>query len=49
MVGALVLAGEGSLTEEALKMILTSGDRSQAPAPAPAWGLTLTAVEYPDT
>ncbi|MFO8043778.1 MAG: tRNA pseudouridine(38-40) synthase TruA [Alkalispirochaeta sp.] len=46
MVGALVLAGERSLTPESLRAILASGDRSQAPAPAPAWGLTLMEVGY---
>ncbi|MDA3947625.1 MAG: tRNA pseudouridine(38-40) synthase TruA [Spirochaeta sp.] len=48
MVGALVLSGEGALTADTLHAILASGDRSRAPAPAPAWGLTLTSVEYPD-
>jgi tRNA pseudouridine38-40 synthase len=46
MVGALVSAGEGSLTSAQLGSILESGDRSRAPAPAPAWGLALTSVEY---
>ncbi len=46
MVGALAPCGEGSLTNAELQAILRSGDRSRAPAPAPAWGLTLTAVEY---
>ncbi len=46
MVGALVLAGEGTLTPEALRTILVSADRSRAPGPAPAWGLTLVSVEY---
>lgn len=48
MVGALVLSGEGTLTADALQTILASKDRSLAPAPAPAWGLTLTSVEYED-
>jgi tRNA pseudouridine38-40 synthase len=48
MVGALILAGEGTLTADTLHAILASGDRSRAPAPAPAWGLTLMSVEYPD-
>jgi tRNA pseudouridine38-40 synthase len=46
MVGALVLAGEGSLAAGELAETLTSGDRSRAPAPAPAWGLTLVEVRY---
>ncbi len=46
MVGALVLAGEGAVTPDTLKNILASGDRSRAPAPAPAWGLTLSSVEF---
>ncbi|MEX2444874.1 MAG: tRNA pseudouridine(38-40) synthase TruA [Alkalispirochaeta sp.] len=46
MVGALVQTGEGKQTADELQVILESGDRSRAPAPAPAWGLTLTSVEY---
>jgi tRNA pseudouridine38-40 synthase len=46
MVGALVLAGEKKLTPDALQDILISGDRSRAPAPTPAWGLTLMSVEF---
>ncbi|MFW5827643.1 MAG: tRNA pseudouridine(38-40) synthase TruA [Alkalispirochaeta sp.] len=46
MVGALVLCGEGSLSTDELQSILRSGDRSRAPAPAPAWGLTLISVDY---
>jgi tRNA pseudouridine38-40 synthase len=45
MVGALVEVGAGRLTSEDVQRILASGDRSQAPAPAPACGLTLLSVE----
>ncbi len=46
MVGAIVQAGSGELTPDTLQEILVSGDRSRAPGPAPAWGLTLLSVEY---
>ncbi len=46
MVGALVLAGTGKLTPDALYSVLSSRDRARAPGPAPAWGLTLLRVDY---
>ena len=46
MVAALVSAGARKSDATALKAILESGDRSLAPGPAPARGLTLVAVEY---
>lgn len=45
MAGALVEVGAGRLNGEDLQRILDSRDRSQAPAPAPACGLTLLSVE----
>jgi len=46
MVSALVAAGTGSSDSRSIERILAAGDRSLAPAPAPARGLTLISVEY---
>lgn len=48
MAAALVAAGTGSLTAADIARLLASRDRSAAPPPAPACGLTLVSVEYPD-
>ncbi len=46
MVAAMVEAGRGRLTPEAIAEILALRDRSLAPAAAPAAGLFLVAVNY---
>ena len=46
MTCALVAAGRGEADAASLDSILASHDRSIAPAPAPARGLTLVSVEY---
>jgi len=46
MVCALVEAGKGDTDAGSITRILESGDRSLAPEPAPARGLTLVSVEY---
>lgn len=46
MTGALVAAGMGQADNVSLDGILLSLDRSLAPPPAPARGLTLVSVEY---
>ncbi len=48
LVGTMVDIGRGSLQPEDLPRILASRDRSQAGPTAPAGGLYLVAVEYPD-
>ena len=48
LVGTLVDVGRGALDPEAIPGILESRDRSRAGPTAPAHGLTLLAVEYPD-
>ncbi len=48
IVGLLVEVGRGRLDATAVPGIIASGDRAQAPATAPAWGLSLTAVYYPE-
>lgn len=48
MVSALVAAGKGEADAASVARILASGDRSLAPGPAPARGLTLVSVEYDD-
>lgn len=48
MAGALVKAGTGGLAVEDIRRLLDARDRSLAPDPAPAPGLTLVSVEYPD-
>lgn len=46
MAGAIVAAGTNELSAADIRGILASGVRAQAPAPAPACGLTLVSVEY---
>ena len=43
----LVQVGRGKLTPAAVRTLLEARDNSRAPAPAPAHGLYLTRVEYP--
>jgi tRNA pseudouridine38-40 synthase len=49
IVGSLVDIGRQSEAIEWLKQLLDSRDRSQAGPTAPAQGLTMTSVSYPDT
>lgn len=46
LVGCLVAVGKGKLEPQAIPDLLTARDRSQAPATAPACGLTLERVIY---
>lgn len=46
LVGALTAIGLGKHTPEAMKALLTGGDRRQAPATAPPHGLFLVKVDY---
>lgn len=46
MAAALVAAGEGRLDPGELRRLIDTKDRSLAPPPAPACGLTLVSVEY---
>jgi tRNA pseudouridine38-40 synthase len=46
IVGTLLEAGKGNLTEQGLRHILESGDRKLAGPTAPAKGLFLISVEY---
>ena len=48
IMGSLVAIGEGKMRPSDLTVRLRSGDRSGSPAPAPARGLCLVAVTYPD-
>lgn len=47
MAALLVSAGRGEVGPEDVRRLLSSRDRSLAPPPAPAAGLTLVSVEYP--
>jgi tRNA pseudouridine38-40 synthase len=47
MVAAMVEVGRNRLGLEALRALLKDGERSQAPAAAPACGLSLIEVRYP--
>lgn len=47
IVGTLLEIGYGKLSLEEFKMIIESKNRSNAGASAPAYGLYLTSVEYP--
>ncbi|MEM6885510.1 MAG: tRNA pseudouridine(38-40) synthase TruA [Verrucomicrobiota bacterium] len=46
LTGAIVRAGDGRLTPEEIKRILSARNRSSAPPPAPAHGLYLVKVFY---
>jgi tRNA pseudouridine38-40 synthase len=48
LVGALVAAGEGRLDGARILARLRSGDRAGLPSPAPACGLCLVSVSYPE-
>lgn len=48
IVGTLIEAGKGKLTVEEFRNIIESKDRGKAGASAPAHGLFLTNIEYPD-
>lgn len=48
IVGTLVEIGLGKRTPESLQKALEEGDRNLAGPTAPAWGLTLNAVQYPE-
>ena len=47
MVGAMVEVGRGRMTVDAAGALLAGGDRAQSPAAAPACGLFLVEVRYP--
>ncbi len=49
MVGSLAAVGLGKLAPEAIARLLAARDRRQAPPTAPARGLTLLKVNYPET
>jgi len=49
IVGTLLDVGHGKITIEEFKEIINSKDRTKAGASAPAHGLFLTRVEYPET
>ncbi|THB66213.1 MAG: tRNA pseudouridine(38-40) synthase TruA [Desulfovibrio sp.] len=48
LMGCLVEVGRGKMDEQHVLDLLASGDRTLAPATAPAQGLTLERVLYPD-
>jgi tRNA pseudouridine38-40 synthase len=48
VVGTLLDVGFGKLSVKAFETIIKSRDRNQAGASAPAHGLFLVAVEYPN-
>jgi tRNA pseudouridine38-40 synthase len=48
LTGALVAVGQGRLSPDEVAAILASGDRARAPATAPASGLCLESIWYPD-
>lgn len=49
LAGTLIEVGQGSRPEGSIGGLLAAADRSQAGPTAPAQGLTLVAVRYPDT
>jgi tRNA pseudouridine38-40 synthase len=49
IVGTLLDVGQGRMSQEEFQQVLESRDRSRAGRSAPAQGLFLTKVEYPDT
>ena len=48
IVGTMIDAGRGKITAVDFEKILLAGDRSSAGMSAPARGLSLTGIEYPD-
>ena len=48
MVGTLLEAGKGRISEQDLRVLLTSGTRSDAGESVPAKGLFLESIEYPE-
>jgi len=48
LVGTFILVGKGSLKAEDIARILAARNRAAAGATAPASGLFLVGVEYPD-
>jgi tRNA pseudouridine38-40 synthase len=48
MTGCLVAAGKGKVSPGDVRSLITEGDRTRAPATAPARGLCLESVEYGD-
>lgn len=48
LMGCLVACGQGRIDPDQVARILEQGDRSLAPATAPAQGLCLERVEYPE-
>ncbi|NMC48546.1 MAG: tRNA pseudouridine(38-40) synthase TruA [Desulfovibrio sp.] len=48
MMGCLVAAGKGKVSPGDVRSLITEGDRTRAPATAPARGLCLESVEYGD-
>jgi tRNA pseudouridine38-40 synthase len=48
LAGTLLAAGRGEMSEAEVRAAIESGDRSLVAATAPACGLTLVAVEYPE-
>jgi tRNA U38,U39,U40 pseudouridine synthase TruA len=48
LVGTFVSVGRGKIAQSDVKVILAAKDRTQAPATAPAEGLTLTRIFYGD-
>jgi tRNA pseudouridine38-40 synthase len=48
MVAVMVEIGRGRLSQEAVARLITGADRALAPAPAPAHGLFLLDVRYPE-
>jgi tRNA pseudouridine38-40 synthase len=48
IVGTLMDVGLGKISFEAFKTIIEKGNRSEAGTSAPAHGLYLTHVEYPE-
>jgi tRNA pseudouridine38-40 synthase len=48
IVGTLIMAGQGQMTAAEFQVILAARNPGMAGAPAPAQGLTLISVDYPD-
>jgi tRNA pseudouridine38-40 synthase len=48
IVATCVRIGRGRATADSMVGVIAAGDRSLTPGPAPAHGLTLVRVDYPD-